>query len=151
MRHVYLRQMKRYLDKHPKARVFVATDSVQFLEEAKAAFGDAVCALEATRLETADEIKGLHFSDHAKSKGALLGEEVLLDALILAKANFFIHGISSVSNAALFLNPRMKHIDIEIVHGRTAVYVRREFYRLMGRLSPTAARQVERLEAFIRF
>ena len=74
MRHVYFRQMKRYLDKHPKARVFVATDSVQFLEEAKAAFGDAVCALEATRLETADEIKGLHFSDHAKSKGALLGE-----------------------------------------------------------------------------
>jgi hypothetical protein len=151
LKEFYFVEMRRYLAKHPSARIFIATDSAQFLEEAKAAFGDAVFAREATRLDSAEESTGLHFSDHAKKNGALLGEEVLLDALILAKTNLFIHGVSGVSNAVLFFNPRLRHIDIEIRHGRTAVYVRREFFRQLERMAPGVHDRLRRLEDSLRF
>ena len=150
LKKAYFGEMRRYLRKHPSARIFVATDSEQFLEEVVAAFGNAVFFREATRLKRQEEAVGLHFSNQAKLNGPRLAEEVLLDALLLAKTDYLIHGISNVSNAALFFSPRLKHIDIEVRYGRTEVYLRREFYRLMNRLSPRAARLAERLERFVR-
>jgi len=151
LKEFYFREMRRYMRKHPSARIFVATDSEQFLGEAAAAFGRAVFFREATRLKKEEEVVGLHFSEQAKLNGPRLAEEVLLDALLLARTDFLIHGISNVSNAALFFSPQLRHTDIEVRYGRTKVYLRREFYRLMKRWSPGIARQVERLENFIRF
>ena len=146
----YLKEMSRYMRKHPSAKIFVATDSREFLEETRALFGEAVLFLNATRLEKSEEAVGLHFREEAKTQGPLLGEEVLLDALILARTNFLIHGISNVSNAALFFNPQLRHIDIEFRHGETGMYMRREILRLISLRSPWAADQLRKLSALFR-
>jgi hypothetical protein len=146
----YLKEMKRYLQKHRSARIFVATDSQNFLDEARSLFGEAILFRKAARLEKSEEVVGLHFSPTAKSHGPILGEEVLLDALTLSRTDFLIHGVSNVSNAALFFNPQLRHTDIEVRYGKTGMYVRREVIRQIRRRSPRLAAQVQRLSALIR-
>ena len=146
----FFTEIRRRFARRPGAQIFIATDSAQFLDDARNEFGDAVISRDATRLARDEEAVGLHFSDKAKSVGHLLGEEVLLDALILARTNFLVHGVSNVSNAALFFNPRLAHFDVEVRRGRTAVYVKREFYRQLGRVSPRFADGLQRLETRLR-
>jgi hypothetical protein len=146
----YLREMRLFLRKHPSARIFVATDSRQFMEAAKSAFGDTVISREVTRLEKEEESVGLHFRNPAKINGPRLGEEVLLDALILAKTDFFIHGISNVSNAVLFFNPKLKHIDVEIRYGKKSVFLYKELQRRVGQVAPPVAEQMKNLEHYVR-
>ena len=150
LKQAFLREMGRRIGAEPGLRVFVATDSVQFLEEAKDAFGEAVFCREARRLESNDEAVGLHFSAEARTHGPMLAEEVLLDALLLARTDFLIHGVSNVSNAALFLNPRLRHLDIEVKYGRTRIYLRREFYRQLRKRLPRVAKLVQRTESLLR-
>lgn len=146
----YLQHMRRYLRRHPAAKIFIATDSQEFLEEARSIFGDAVFFREATRLKKSEEAVGLHFSDEAKKQGAMLGEEVLLDALILARTNHLIHGMSNVSNASLFFNPKLKHTDIEFRHGETGTYVRREILRVLNSRSPALASHLQKLYSLLK-
>jgi hypothetical protein len=146
----YLDEMKRYSRKYPSRKIFVATDSQEFIEDAKSMFGDAVFFRNAVRLAKTEEEVGLHFSEEAKTNGPILGEDVLLDALILSRTNFLIHGISNVSSAALFFNPRLRHADIEFRHGATGTYIRREIIRLISLVSPRIAARMERLYFSIR-
>jgi hypothetical protein len=146
----YLREMQRHLRKYPSRRIFVATDSQDFLDDAKSMFGEAVFFRNAIRLAKTEEVIGLHFSEEAKVNGPILGEEVLLDALILSRSNFLIHGISNVSSAALFFNPSLRHIDIEVRFGATGTYVRREIIRLIGLRAPRFAARLEKLYLSIR-
>lgn len=41
-----------------------------------------------------------------------LGEDVVIEAFLLARTNFFIHANSSVANFVLCLNPALPHHDI---------------------------------------
>ena len=48
---------------------------------------------------------------HCKSPNkAQVGEDVLIEAMLLSKCSKLIHSISNVSTAALFFNPELKHI-----------------------------------------
>jgi hypothetical protein len=151
MRDYYFLHMRRYRKRHPDAGIFIATDSQDFLEQATAEFGSAVFSREAVRLPKTIEAVGLHFSELAKVNGPRLAEDVLLDALLLSQTDYFIHGISNVSNAVLFFNPRLKQFDVELRYGRIHVYLRREAYRWMFRLAPGLARKMEQLELRTRF
>ena len=145
LKRAFFREMRSQIERRPGSRLFVATDSASFLDEAKEAFGDAVLFREARRLPTDNESVGLHFTSDAQKYGAVLAEEVLIDALLLARTNCFIHGISNVSNAVLYMNPQLEHTDIELRTTPGTIYLRREFFRRLEKLLPGPVRFTKRL------
>ena len=88
---------------------FIATDDARLLETAKATLNRPVIYYDAHR-STSD--KPVHFNDGTplKNNTAALGEEVLIDALLLARCNKFIHTSSNVSIGVLILNPELDNI-----------------------------------------
>lgn len=131
----YLSEVRTRLRSVPSAKIFVATDSAQFLEMVQQEFGDAVLCRAATRLSEEEEIVGLHFKQHAELAKPLLAEEVLLDSLLLARTDFLIHGVSNVSNAALFFNAGLPHFDVELRQS-PAFYLKKELVRQVARFAP---------------
>ena len=147
MQDFYIDEIRSRLRRYPSAKIFVATDSAQFLENAREQFGEAVLSREATRLNEDDEILGLHFKQHAEMAKPLLAEEVLLDAHLLSRTNFLVHGVSNVSNAALYFNPELPHFDVEFRHGKTAFYLKKELIRQLARFAPSAVARLQKLVA----
>ena len=107
----YISEIEAYLKRVPDAKFFVATDSEEFLRKLKSMYSDIIIFQDVQRLSENEEISGLHFNE--KYQGPKLGEEVLVDALLMSKCDFFIHGTSNVSSFVLFINLALKHINIE--------------------------------------
>jgi Flp pilus assembly secretin CpaC len=72
---------------------------------------------------------GLH--NNSDLNRALLGEEVIIEAMLLSKCNFLIHGPSNVTTAVLVLNPYLKHVNIYIKYGRFLAEFRYKSKRLI--------------------
>lgn len=87
---------------------FVATDEESILEFLKKSLPGPVIHTNCYRSQTG---KAIHFSSPCKAKA---GEEVLIDALLLARCNEFMHTISNVSKAVLVFNPELDNICLAI-------------------------------------
>jgi len=102
-------------------KIFVATDTQSAVEAFIAEFGkDLVVSAAAKRSAVTGEGPSVHtsqhtslLSDHAnethnmplRSEDPSLGSEVLVDALLLARARHLVHSQSNVPAAALYWNP----------------------------------------------
>lgn len=106
---LFFREVDRALSRNRAARIFLATDSPAILERYRKRYGDKVVTFESTR-----SAEGL--SVFWEVGGAEIGREVLIDALLLARSDFLIHGISNVAFAALCFAPELEHIDIYEKH-----------------------------------
>lgn len=93
----------------PDCVFFLATDEERLLTDAKKRLKGPVLHYESFRSLNG---KGIHNSRHSYSK-AKLGEEVLIETLLLAKCDRFIHTRSNVSTAVLFFNPELENMLIE--------------------------------------
>jgi hypothetical protein len=83
---------------------FIATDQFPLIEEARAVLKGRVIYCDIPRFETTTSPAGgpkLH---------PKLGEDLLVEALLLSKCDNLIHTISTVSTAVLYFNPTMKHV-----------------------------------------
>ena len=80
-------------------QIFVATDEASFLEKMEEAFPSHIVATYAYRSNTSE---GVHFSSH---NPYALGEEALIDALLLAKCDLLIRTSSNLSLWATYFNP----------------------------------------------
>ena len=92
------------------AQFFIATDDARKLEEAKKYLNEPIISYDSFRSINGKPI-------HIKNKGynhnrAHLGEEVLIEALLLSRCNKFVHTRSNVSSAVLFFNPELENILI---------------------------------------
>lgn len=134
----YYSEIEKQLRKFPGGKVFVATDSADFLSALMQRYGEVVVCSESLRLSREDEHVGLHF--HPMFRGPLAGEEVLIDALLLARSSVLLHGMSNVATAALHFNPRLTHLNLE---WKLAVGQRfcRSTSRLVRPLMPTRIRR----------
>lgn len=84
--------------------ILLCTDEEDILKSIVEEFGDMVITMESYRA-AADSSVGIHFSNNArKNHKYLLGKEVLRDAYLLSKCNFFIYGNSNVAMFSLVLN-----------------------------------------------
>ena len=109
----YIREINKYLKTFPAAKIFIASDNEKSVEALKSEYGDKLMFFDSLRLQESDDtlVSGVH---HPNSKygGAARGKEVLIECLLLARCDYFIHGKSNVSNAATFFNPTLDHVDI---------------------------------------
>ncbi|MEM9271893.1 MAG: TIGR03032 family protein [Cyanobacteria bacterium P01_F01_bin.143] len=105
----YIELIKQLIAKTRASKIFLATDETETVSEIKKAFGDIlICRQDITRASIS-ESREMHWQ--AKNSGSSLGREVLIDALILAKCDFMLHGVSNISTAISFINP-----DIEMFY-----------------------------------
>lgn len=121
----YEREIDRYIRKHPSAKIFVATDTRKMLEALKKRYGQRILHCDSLRLEESDigRFTGLHHA--AVYSGPKRGEEALTECVLLSRSDYLIHGISNMSKAALFFNPRIGHCN---VYDRYAVAARTRWF-----------------------
>lgn len=82
---------------------FVATDQYPLLEEAKKKLNGPVIFYDCERFEKTT-------SPHPHYKATpKMGEDVLVETLLLSKCDHLIHTLSNVSTAALYFNPNLEH------------------------------------------
>lgn len=87
-----------------KTQFFIATDQWPLLEDAKKQLKGKVIFFDCTRFDhsTAPVAGGTKLDP-------VLGENVLIEMLLLSHCDYFIHTISNVSTTALYFNPTLKH------------------------------------------
>ena len=85
-------------------QIFAATDESYFLEALQKAFPGRVIAYEATRSKDA---VGVHFSREDPYR---IGEEALLDALLLSRCNVLIRTSSNLSLWSTYFSPELPTI-----------------------------------------
>jgi hypothetical protein len=92
------------IDKHlPQGKpysLFIATDEIDFLEQARKKYGSHIIAIEAHRANYNSE--GVHFSN---KNSYIIGEEALIDACLLSKCDLLIRTSSNLSLWSTYLNP----------------------------------------------
>lgn len=106
--------LKYIMDQIPQGRdyrIFVATDEAPFLAWIQEKFPQRVIATEAHR---SDDSRPVHLSDcHNPYK---IGEEALIDALLLSRCNILIRTASNLSRWSTYFNPELPVIQIKQAH-----------------------------------
>lgn len=83
---------------------FIATDQVPLIEQAQGLLKGKVLYYECDRFsQTTSPIAGANKLDPK------LGEDLLIEAMLMARCDFLVHTISNVSTAVLYFNPLLKH------------------------------------------
>lgn len=96
-----------------KCQFFIATDEEKLLELAKSVLKKNVIYYDSQRSSNG---KPIHYNRTFNKP--LLGEEVLIEALLLSKCTYFLHTVSNVSMAVCFFNPDVKNI---LLHKRNLI------------------------------
>ena len=107
---LYFQHVDQYLVEHPDARLFVATDQVQYLDAIKERYGNRVLANDCLR--STDDIAPFEFEE---ASGYVKGAEVLTDALLLARCHYLLKCASHVGEAALWFDPNIPSLDLNYV------------------------------------
>ena len=119
--------IRAYLCYAPNSVVFVATDDSRRLKEVQAAMSGAgapplVWRVGSTR-SVGSRNPGVHATEYRRSTtGAFaaskLGEDVLVDTLVLSKADFLIGSQSAITEFALYLKPLLLNRSFTFgIHG----------------------------------
>jgi hypothetical protein len=92
----------------PGCQFFVATDETRLLEEMKKLLKGPVLSFDCHRSSNG---KPLHIGGNKDTK-AQVGEEVLIEALLLSRCNKLVHTRSNVSSAVLFMNADLENFVV---------------------------------------
>jgi hypothetical protein len=87
------------------AKFFLATEDEVALELARERLGHRLVSIDATR--SRDEV-----APHFSVGGPRVGQEALVDCLLLSRCDYLVHGRSNLSGAAMLFNPRLEHADV---------------------------------------
>lgn len=107
----HLFQAKEIGKKYKKVQYFIATDEQSLLDFAKSKLKKKTIYCDSYRSTNGQPIHVLENQECTQK--AKLGEEVLIEALLLAKCDYLIHSLSSVPLAVLFFNPYLKNLYLE--------------------------------------
>ncbi|MDU8929667.1 hypothetical protein RXV86_19955 [Alisedimentitalea sp. MJ-SS2] len=109
----YFEQADRILNLMPDAGIFVCSDSEPVVQSVRDRYGDRVVDYPAVRSTFGEMHAG-----HAENKGQSfppyrLGLDMLIEALLLAESDVFIHGNSNVANFVLSCDPYLLHVYVQ--------------------------------------
>ena len=102
-----------HLREHPNSRILVATDDSQVLEKFKERYKERVIHYNAKRAVGGET--HLINKDNPLLKNeskAILGEEVLIEVLLLSKSDYFIYGPSNISHAIILWSPQLECVNV---------------------------------------
>lgn len=104
---VFLKVVSRY----KKHKIFIASDEHAIVKKFKKAFPQEVICYDAHR--SSDSSPHYLGTDKKNPLNAIIGEEVLIETMLLSKCDLFVHSVSNVSTVVLFFNPELKHIFLD--------------------------------------
>ena len=93
-------EIEKHIPQEKKYVLFIATDEVDFLEQARQRYLHRVVAIEARRSNGGD--LGVHF---VNKNNYTLGEQALIDACLLSKCDLLIRTSSNLSLWSTYFNP----------------------------------------------
>ena len=106
----YFHQVDAALDQMNDGRVFACSDSSEVIEIIQKKYGDKLITNDASRSEFGEM---QHFG-HPENEGLTfdkynLGMDVLVEALLLSRTTYLVHGNSNVANFVLCNHPELDH------------------------------------------
>lgn len=109
---LYMHHIDIYLQQHPNARVFLATDSPRFLRRMRERYSTKLVARNALRSER-NAFLDVQFAGTNERKGF----DVLIDALLLSRCAFLLKSSSAVGEFAIYFNMSLhsRSIDLQYV------------------------------------
>jgi hypothetical protein len=125
----YIQQLDNMVSENDQIRIFIATDQQQYIEILKKRYGDRMFFQDCLRSHNA--MNQQTFKREDKSK---LGEEVLIDALLLSSCDFILKCPSAVGEFAHYFNPDLDSLDLNFHqttidgHDFSADFVKRRSY-----------------------
>ena len=100
--------------------VFLATDEELVYQQFKERYGQKLITYSKNRSTNKRVIvhylTGRYPIIESKFTKRELGEEVIIDALLLSKSDFFVYGASNVSTVVKFFNPFMKSKNMDLIN-----------------------------------
>lgn len=121
----YFPYVDEYLSCNPRAKIFIATDQQQYLDQFIEKYGQKIITNNVMRTRGDEPLFRLNSGNKY-----LRGVEVLCDSLILSKCDYLFKGYSNVAEAAICFNPSIPVIDIvclpdidaiDLAYGKPAV------------------------------
>lgn len=107
----YFPHIDEYIDANGDCLIFVATDQRQFLDRMRARYKDRVISYDSIRASG-----WRNPFEKPAGEGYKLGEDVLIDALLLSRCDFLLKCTSAVGEYAMYFNRHLKCIDLNL-HG----------------------------------
>lgn len=104
----YILHCKKYLEIHPEAKIYLATDSLDGISLFKKEFGNKLIFKKEVIRSTGE--KSVHHN--IKGDNYKKGEDVLVDCILLSKCDFLFKGISNVAVCSLFFNKDLEHFNL---------------------------------------
>lgn len=102
---LYMREIDVYLKSKAEADIFLATDNTQTVDIFRKRYGNRIICSDAQRSSSGR-------APHCETTGYDIGEDVLIDGLLLAQCDYLVHGISSVPNGTLAFRPDIPRVDV---------------------------------------
>lgn len=103
----YFPHIDEQIRQEPDLKIFLATDQKQYIEVLTFRYGDRLVYADCFRSD--NEIAPFERTGSSPYKK---GEDVLLDILLLSRANFLIKGGSNVGEMALYFNEELECLDL---------------------------------------
>jgi hypothetical protein len=107
---VFIERARRMLPKTRPWAVFLATDLGPVVEAFRIAFGEALVVQPGVGRASSASEEEVH---RQGAPGLELGEQVLIDCLLLARCDAMLHVTSNIATAAGYINPRLKMVYCE--------------------------------------
>lgn len=103
----YFELIEKYVSEYPEIKILLATDQQQYIGIFEQKFGDKIYSTSSFRSD--NEIAPFNRSEISPyQKGA----DVLIDMLLLSKADFLIKGVSNVGEMAMYFNRNLTCADL---------------------------------------
>ncbi len=107
----YFDLVRKELCTTPAARIFICSDSQNVIDRTQQEFGDKVFSYESSRSDFGEMHERRESPESEQFSGYKLGEDILVEAYLLAHTDVFIHGNSNVANFVLCKNPDLRAIS----------------------------------------
>jgi len=109
----FFEAVERVISENQDAKILACSDSSVVIQAIKARFGNRVISWPALRSEFG-EMHARHPRNLAEEfSGYRLGLDVVVEAYLLAKSSFLVHGNSNVTNFVLCVNPEIQNTYIQ--------------------------------------
>lgn len=105
----YFEKVDNLLSSMGFTKIFLATDDPKALEEFKNRYGYKVVSYSTHQN---DVVRGIRHITAQNRR--ILGEEVLIDCLLLSRCDYLLHGASNIPVTAKFINPSLQGEDVDL-------------------------------------
>lgn len=108
----YFKFVRQALEAKPQSEIFLCSDSMKVLRHVKEEFGERVFWYDSLRSDFGEMHERRQSLENTQFSGYRLGEDILVEAHLLARTDLFIHGSSNVANFVVCKNPSLPNIYV---------------------------------------